>query len=56
MRPEKRRISIVGRLAGGAAQRAVAVASVVGAILNSINQGEAIFGRASIEWSKLALT
>lgn len=55
-RPEKRRISIIGQLAGGAAQRAVVVALVVGTILNLVNQGEAILGRASIEWSKLALT
>lgn len=32
------------------------VAIVVGTILNVINQGEALFGLASISWPKLTMT
>jgi hypothetical protein len=43
-------------ITGGTPQRALAVAAVVGTILNLINQGDAIFGPAAVNGFKLALT
>jgi len=40
----------------GVPRRSFYVALVVGAVLNIINQPEAIFGSAEINWTKLALT
>jgi hypothetical protein len=41
---------------GGVPQRSLYVAIVVGTILNLINQGDALFGAAPINWFKIALT
>jgi hypothetical protein len=40
----------------GVPTRSLAVALVVGTILNAINQWEAMRGRAPVHWPKLALT
>ncbi len=40
----------------GIPQRSLYVALVVGTILNLINQGDALFGPPSINWTKLILT
>ena len=40
----------------GLPRRALFVALVVGTALNLINQGEALFGPASVDWPKLVLT
>ena len=40
----------------GTPWRAGCVALVVGTILNLINQGDAIFGAAPINWTKIVLT
>ena len=40
----------------GTSSRAGCVALVVGTILNLINQGDAIFGAAPINWTKIVLT
>jgi hypothetical protein len=36
--------------------RSVCVALVVGTVLNLINQGDAIFGTMTINWTKIVLT
>tara|TARA_R110002074_G_scaffold1719_2_gene10039 strand:- start:4010 stop:4243 length:234 start_codon:yes stop_codon:yes gene_type:complete len=41
---------------GGVPKRALIVAIVVGTILNLINQGDALFAGASLNWGKLILT
>jgi hypothetical protein len=43
-------------MAAGIRRRCGAVALVVGTILNLINQGEALFGAATVSWAKLVLT
>lgn len=43
-------------LSGAFLQRSLLVAAVVGTVLNLINQGDAIFGAASLNWAKLAMT
>jgi hypothetical protein len=40
----------------GVPRRSLAVALVVGTVLNLINQGDAILGATSVNWLKLALT
>jgi hypothetical protein len=40
----------------GVPRRSFYVAVVVGTILNLINQGDALFGTAPINWIKIALT
>jgi len=40
----------------GTPRRSVCVALVVGTILNLINQGDAIFAAATINWTKIMLT
>lgn len=40
----------------GVPARSLKVAVVVGTALNLINQGDALFGEAAINWAKLALT
>ena len=41
---------------GGVPRRSLAVAMVVGIILNLINQGDALWGDARLNWTKLLLT
>jgi hypothetical protein len=43
-------------VSGGVPRRSFWVAVVVGSVLNLINQGDALWGAASVNWSKLALT
>jgi hypothetical protein len=43
-------------VAGGIPKRSLMVADVVGTVLNLINQGDAMFGAASINWLKALLT
>ena len=43
-------------LADGIPFRSACVAVVVGTILNLINQGDAIFGATSVNWTKIMLT
>jgi hypothetical protein len=40
----------------GVPRRSLTVALVVGTILNVINQGDALFGSADVNWFKIALT
>lgn len=40
----------------GVPARSLRVALVVGTLLNVINQGDALFGAASVDWLKLLLT
>jgi hypothetical protein len=40
----------------GIPKRSFLVAIVVGTILNLINQGDALFGTAAVNWTKLLLT
>lgn len=51
-------LGMVGRLciANGVPRRSLAVALVVGTILNLINQGDVLFGAASLNLTKLLLT
>jgi len=41
---------------GGAPQKALIVALVIGTILNLINQGDVLWGHAAVQWGKLGLT
>lgn len=50
------RRAIYYSLSDGIPLRSSAVALVVGTILNLINQGDAIFGTASVNWTKIVLT
>ena len=43
-------------LSDGVSRRSLYVALVVGTILNLINQGDALFGPAQINWLKVMLT
>ncbi|MBI3433587.1 MAG: nitrate/nitrite transporter NrtS [Proteobacteria bacterium] len=43
-------------LSDGVPRRSFFVALVVGTILNVINQGDALFGAAAINWIKIVLT
>jgi hypothetical protein len=43
-------------VSGGVPQRSLAVAIVVGTILNVINQGDALLGGAPMNWVKVLLT
>jgi hypothetical protein len=43
-------------VADGLPRRAFFVALVVGTVLNLVNQGDALFGPASLDWLKLGLT
>jgi len=51
-------LRLVWRLAttNGVPMRSLKVAIVVGAALNLINQGDALFGAAQVNWVKLMLT
>jgi hypothetical protein len=51
-------LRVIWRLAtsDGVPRRSLKVAIVVGTALNLINQGDALWGEASINWFKLALT
>lgn len=42
--------------AAGIPQRALVVATVVGTVLNLINQGDALLGGRAVNWGKLLLT
>lgn len=50
------RLLLASALADGVPRRALNVAFVVGTVLNLINQGDAIFGAAPINWFKIILT
>lgn len=41
---------------GGVPKRSLILAIIVGSALNLINQGEAVFGTAHVNWFKLVLT
>ena len=43
-------------VATGVPRRSFAAAVVVGTILNLINQGDALFGGRTLDWTKLVLT
>jgi hypothetical protein len=43
-------------LSDGVPRRALVVAAVIGTVLNLINQGDAIFGEAPVNITKLILT
>ena len=43
-------------MSDGVPRRSLAVALVVGSLLNLINQGGALLGHAPIDWTKLLLT
>jgi hypothetical protein len=43
-------------MSGGVPRRSLYVAFIVGTVLNLINQGDALFGMAAINWLKLILT
>lgn len=43
-------------VSGGTPGRAVKIAAVVGTLLVLINQGDAVFGAASVDWIKAGLT
>ncbi|MGQ0741914.1 MAG: nitrate/nitrite transporter NrtS [Alphaproteobacteria bacterium] len=55
---ERLRVHDVARLcvSDGVPMRALGVALLIGTILNLINQGDALFYGASINWTKLILT
>ena len=50
------KIACLCAVSDGVPRRSLTVALVVGTVLNLINQGDAIFGTASVNWLKLALT
>ena len=50
------RLALRYAVADGVPARSLRVAVVVGTLLNLINQGDALFGAASINWLKLGLT
>ena len=50
------KIACVCAVSDGVPRRSLTVALVVGTVLNLINQGDAIFGTAPVNWLKLALT
>jgi hypothetical protein len=50
------RLAWLYAISGGVPQRSLYVALVVGAVLNLINQGDAVLGMGPINWLKLALT
>lgn len=43
-------------ISDGVPRRSMAVATIVGSILNLINQGEALFGAGQVDFTKLLLT
>jgi hypothetical protein len=43
-------------MSGGIPRRSLIVALIVGTILNLINQGDGLLGRAPIDWTRLILT
>jgi len=43
-------------LSDGVPKRSLIVALIVGAILNAINQGDALLGNGRIDWVKVILT
>jgi hypothetical protein len=55
-RPGAWRLLLHYATADGVPRRSFKVALIVGTALNLINQGDALFGPASINWLKLILT
>jgi hypothetical protein len=52
----KFKLAFLYALSDGIPRRSFLVAIIVGTILNLINQGDALFGAAAINWTKLFLT
>jgi hypothetical protein len=52
----KLRLAFVYALSDGIPRRSFLVAIFVGTILNLINQGDALFGAAIVNWTKVSLT
>ena len=52
------RLALIARccVEDGVPRRSFYVALIVGAVLNLINQGDALFGDARVDWTKLMLT
>lgn len=50
------RFACVCAVSDGVPSRSLAVALVVGTVLNLINQGDALLGGGSVNWLKIALT
>ena len=50
------RLALHYAVADGVPARSLKVALVVGTLLNLINQGDALWGAAAVNWVKLALT
>lgn len=54
--PSRWRIAWHHATSGGVPRRSLRLAMVVGSVLNLINQPDAIFGEAPLDWAKLCLT
>jgi hypothetical protein len=54
--PSKWQLICLCTVSDGVPSRSLAVALVVGTVLNLINQGDAILGAGSVNWLKIALT
>jgi hypothetical protein len=52
----KLRLVFLYALSDGIPRRSFLVAILVGTILNLINQGDALFGAAIVNWTKISLT
>ena len=50
------RLACRAAISDGIPRRSLFVALVVGTILNLINQGDALFGEAAVNWTKAVLT
>ena len=50
------KLACLATLSDGVPRRSLYVALIVGTILNLINQGDAIFGAMTINWTKVVLT
>jgi len=50
------RLALRFAVSDGVPRRSLRIALVVGSILNLINQGDALFGGALVNWWKVALT
>ena len=50
------RMALLYAGSAGVPQRSLRIALVVGSVLNLINQGDALFGAAPVNWIRLALT
>ena len=56
MASSKLKLVCSSAVADGVPRRSICVALVVGTLLNLINQGDALFGSASVNWLKVVLT